>query len=61
MATAWQTPGMDSPWKEAVGECSAPVGQNKILFHLPARIPFSWYPVRTEAQQPQPEPPQWTS
>ena len=36
--TAWQMPGMDSPWNEEVGESSAPVGANKIRFQTPSRI-----------------------
>ena len=35
MATAWHTPGMDSPCWVEVGESSAPVGQNRMRRHRP--------------------------
>ena len=58
MHTAWQIPGMDSFWNALVGESSAPVGANTIRRHRPSRSPESRYPLNTEAEQPQPEPPQ---
>ena len=59
--TAWQMEGMDSPWPEEVGESSAPVGQNNTRFHRPARRPGMRWAHSTAAEQPQPEPPLWTS
>ena len=57
MQTAWQMPGMDSPWKLEVGESSAPVGAKTIFFHFPRRISVRRYPLSTEAEHPQPEAP----
>ena len=61
MATAQAMEGILSPCMVVVGESSAPVAVNRILFQRPSRIPFSRYPHSTVAAQPQPEPPAWTS
>ena len=61
MATAWQMDGMLSPWSVEVGESRAPVPQKSRRLQRPCFIPLSRKPVSTAAEQPQPEPPQWTS
>ena len=61
MATAWQMPGMLPPCWQLRGDMSAPVAATSTRFQVPFAMPFSIWPQSTEAQQPQPEPPQWTS
>ena len=51
---AWQTEGMDSPWKLEVGESRAPVGAKRIFFRCLASICPRRYPHSTLAEQPHP-------
>ena len=61
MATAWQMAGMLSPCWAVVGLISAPVAAKSTRRQSPSRIPRRKCPVRTLAEQPQPEPPQCVS
>lgn len=57
MATAWHTPGMDSPCQLDVGESSAPVAQNRSRRSSRFSSLSSRYPHKTLAPHPQPERP----
>ena len=59
--TAWQMAGMDSPCHVETGDMSAPVAQKSRLPSLRAWSCRRRYPHSTDAPQPQPEPPAWTS
>ena len=61
MATAWHTPGIDSPCQLDVGESSAPVAQNRSRRSSRFSSLSSRYPHKTLAPHPQPEPPACTS
>ncbi len=54
-------PGMLSPCWEEVGDMSAPVGQNRRFFSSPRSNMGSRWAHNTLAEQPQPDPPAWTS
>lgn len=57
MSTACAIPGMLSPWREDVGDISAPVATKRTFFSIPFLMRFRIYEQSTLALQPQPEPP----
>lgn len=58
MCSRWAIDGMLSPCIQAVGDISAPVAQKRMFLSSPFPSFFSRYEQRTDAEHPQPEPPE---
>ena len=61
MTTAWAIPGIVSPSLKLTLDKSAPVGTNRMRFHLPLMSSGRICAIRTEAAHPHPLPPEWVS